>query len=81
MTDEPDLYFVDTERADGNTVVQVHRPSMPGANRSLSPEERRALLDALGRGDVRETAEKLGLAYLNVMYSRQDDGFKATVLL
>ena len=81
MTDDPDLYFLDTESADGNTVVQVHRPSIQGANRSLSPEERRALLDALARGDVRETAEKLGLRYLNVMYSRQDDGFKATVLL
>lgn len=81
MTDDPDLYWMDTECSDGNTVVQVHRPSIPGANRSLSPEERRALLDALVRGDVRETAEKLGLAYLNVMYSRREDGFKATVLL
>ena len=54
---------------------------MVGANRSLSPEERRALLDALEHGNIRETAEKLGLRYLNVMYSRQDDGFKATVLL
>lgn len=81
MTDDPDLYWLDTESADGNSVVQVHRPSIPGANRSLSADERRALLDALVRGDVRETADKLGLAYLNVMYSRREDGFKATVLL
>jgi len=81
MEDLPDLYHVDTESAGGNSVVQVHRPSMQGANRSLSAEERRALLDAISRGDVREIAEKLGLAYLNVMYSRQEDGFKATVLL
>ncbi len=81
MTDYSDLYTVESEGADGNAVVQVYRPGMAGANRALSLDERRALLDALARGDVRETAERLGLRYLNVMYSRQDDGFKATVLL
>jgi len=81
MTDLPDLHYIDTECANGNTVVQIHRRDMAGANRSLSPEERRALLHALEHGDVRDTAEKLGLSYMNVMYSRQEDGFKATVLL
>jgi len=81
MTDLPDLLYVDIECADGNTVVQIHRRDMVGANRTLSPEERRALLNALEHGNIRETAKKLGLRYLNVMYSRQDDGFKATVLL
>lgn len=81
MTDLPDLHYVDTECADGNTVVQIHRRDMIGANRTLSSEERRALLDALEHGNIRETAEKLGLRYLNVMYRRLDEGFKATVLL
>lgn len=81
MTDLPDLHYVDTECADGNAVVQIHRRDMISANRTLSSEERRALLDALEHGNIRETAEKLGLSYLNVMYRRLDDGFKATVLL
>jgi len=81
MTDLPDLHYIDTECADGNTVVQIHRRDMVGANRTLSSEERRALLDALEHGNIRETAEKLGLRYLNVMYRRLDDGLKATVLL
>ena len=81
MTDLPDLHYIDTECANGNTVVQIHRRDMVGANRTLSSEERRALLDALEDGTIRETAEKLGICYLNVMYSRQEDGFKATVLL
>lgn len=81
MTDYSDLYIVESEGADGNAVVQVHRPSMHGANRKLAPEERRALLQALAHGNVAETAERLGLVYMNVMYSRQEDGFKATVLL
>lgn len=81
MTDLPDLHYVDTECADGNTVLQIHRRDMVGANRALSSEERRALLGALEHGNIRDTAERLGLRYLNVMYSRQEDGFKATVLL
>ena len=81
MTDYSDLYTMESDGADGNAVVQVYRPSMNGANRALSPEERRALLEALSHGNVAETAEKLGLRYMNVMYSRQEDGFKATVLL
>jgi len=81
MADDPDLYFLDTESSDGNTVVQVHRPSMHGANRSLSPEERRALLQGLVQGNITEVAEQLGLRYMNVMYRQMDDGFKATVLL
>jgi hypothetical protein len=81
MVDEPDLYYIDTECANGNSIVQIHRWDMYGANRKLSPEERRALLHALEQGDIREIAEKLGLRYMNVMYRQMDDGFKATVLL
>jgi len=81
MTDYSDVYTLDSDSADGNAIVQVQRRFMDGANRTLSPEERCALLDTLAHGNVGDTAEKLGLRYMHIMYCRQEDGLKATIMI
>lgn len=81
MTDHPDLHIWESDALDGNQIVQVHRRFMDGANRALTPAERWQLLDALTRGNLGETAEKLGLRYMHVMYCMQQNGLKATVLV
>lgn len=81
MTDHPDLYMWESDTQDGNQVVQVHRRFIEGANRTLEPAERRQLLDGLACGNLGETAEKLGLRYMHVMYCMQEDGLKATILV
>ncbi len=81
MTDDADLHIWESDALDGNQVVQVHRRFMDGANRALTPAERRQLLDALARGNLGQIAEKLGLRYMHVIYCMQEDGLKATVMV
>lgn len=81
MTEDADLHIWESDALDGNQVVQVHRRFMDGANRALTPAERRQLLDALAHGNLGQTAERLGLRYMHVMYCMQEDGLKATVLV
>jgi len=81
MTEYTDVYNWTSESADGNQVVQVERRFMDGANRLLTVEERRELLDALANGNIGATAEKLGLRYMHIMYCRQESGLKATVMV
>ena len=81
MVEYTDVYNWTSESADGNQVVQVGRRFMEGANPTLTPEECRVLLDALAHGNIGAAAEGLGLRYMHIMYCRQEDGLKATVMV
>lgn len=81
MEDMPDLYYVNGKKEDGVSVVQVYRPQISGCNRKLSSEELGELLAAVKDGTILNMAQKLGLSFFSVDYTRDGNGFKAQVRL